>query len=161
MTYQVFKPIGSNGTNPIPVPDNAINFALYDLPNKLGVQLIGRNAIDYGTASAQNVVQMVSNFSGTILPGDSIALQGQLWFNATSSTDGELYVRHTANTSGTTVNWRKVVTVPYAETGSFPVVNPVATPSVGDIRVTGTGPTFKIEIYGDGAWKQVFPAIYS
>ncbi len=161
MTYQVYKPVGSNGLSPIPVPDNAIDYALYDATNKVGVQLIGRNAIDYGTASAQNVVQMVSNFSGTVLPGDSIALQGQLWFNATSSTGGELYVRHTSNTSGTTLNWRKIVTVPYAETGSFPVVNPVATPSDGDIQVSGTGSTFKIKIYGDGAWNQVFPAVYS
>lgn len=111
MTYQLFKPTGSNGVNPISVPDNAIDTALYDSTNKLGVQLIGRNAVDYGTAVAQNTIQMVSNFSGTILPSDTIALQGQLWFNATSSAAGQLYVRVTSNVSGGILNWREVATV--------------------------------------------------
>lgn len=161
MTYQLYKPVGSYGLSPIPVPDNAIDYAFYDATNKVGVQLVGRNSVDYGTAVAQNVVQMVSNFSGSILPNDTIALQGQLWFNSTSSSDGELYVRHTSSTSGSTLNWRKIVTTAYSETGTFPIVNPVSTPNDGDIRVTGSGATFKIEMYGDSAWNQIFPAVYS
>jgi hypothetical protein len=145
MAYNLFKPTGSNGTNPISVPDNAIDTALYDSGNKLGVQLIGRNAIDYGTAIAQNTIQMVSNFSGTTLPNDTISLQGQLWYNATSSTAGQLYVRVTSTASGGIANWRKL-----------PVVNN-PTPSDGDIRVVGS----VISIYANGAYQQVFPPIYS
>lgn len=147
MTYQLYLPTGSNGLNPIPVPDNTIDTALYDSANKLGVQLIGRNAIDYGTAVAQNTVQMVSNFSGTVLPSDSIALQGQLWFNATSSTAGLLYVRTTANTSGGLANWSRI-----------PTVNS-SNPQNGDVQVL-SGPT-RVNIYANGAWQQVFPAVYS
>lgn len=145
MTYSVYKPTGANGSNPISVPDNAIDTSLYDSGNKLGLQLVGRNAIDYGTAIAQNTVQLASNFAGTSLPGDSIALQGQLWFNATSSTTGNLYVRVTSNGSGGLANWRKVAIVG----------NP--TPADGDIRVVGS----VISIYANGAYQQVFPAVYS
>lgn len=146
MTYQLFTPTGSaHAVVPISVPDNAIDAALYDSGSKLGVLLVGRNAIDYGTAVAQNTVQMLSNFAGTTLPGDAIALQGQLWFNATSGTTGQLYVRVTTNGSGGILNWRKV-----------PVVNP-PTPSDGDIQVVGS----VISIYANGAFQQVFPPIYA
>lgn len=158
MTYSLYTPTGSAfATVPLSVPDNAIDPALYDSANKLGVQLVGRNAIDYGTAVAQNTIQMVSNFAGTILPGDSIALQGQLWFNATSTTAGVLYVRNTTNTSGGIANWQKVVTTNSAETGTTPVVNPSGTPKNGDMTVVGS----VISIYANGAYHQIFPAIYS
>ena len=157
MTYQLYKPTGANGLNPTPVPDNALDTALYDSTNKLGVQLVGRNAIDYGTAIAQNTIQMVTNFAGTVLPGDLIALQGQLWYNATSSTTGSLYVRQTANTSGGILNWEKIVTQSSSETGTTPVINPSGTPKDGDIQVVGS----VISIRAAGAWKQIFPAIYS
>lgn len=157
MTYQLYKPTGSNGLNPIPVPDNAIDTALYDSTNKVGIQLIGKNAIDYGTAVAQNTIQMVSNFSGTVIPGDTIALQGQLWFNATSSTSGLLYVRTTSNLAGGIANWEKVVTISSAETGTTPVINPALTPKDGDIRVVGS----VISMYAGGVWNQIFPAVYA
>jgi hypothetical protein len=140
MTYQLYKPTGSNGLNPIPVPDNAIDTALYDSANKLGVQLVGRNAIDYGTAVAQNTIQMVSNFSGTILPSDAIALQGQLWFNATSSTVGNLYVRVTSNVSGGILNWEQVVT---SGSGNAPTATKLQTAR----NITATG---------DASWTVLF-----
>lgn len=40
--------------------------------------------------------------------------------------------------------------------GSTVMVNPVS-PEEGDIRIIGT----VISIYADGAWRQVFPAVYS
>ncbi len=144
MTYSVYKPTGANGLNPIPVPDNAIDSALYDSANKLGVQLIGRNAIDYGTAVAQNTVQMVSNFAGTVAPSATIALQGQLWFNATGSSSGKLYLR-TATGGTFPTGWEKVSTVNSS------------TPSDGDIQVVGA----VISIWANGGWQQVFPAVYS
>jgi hypothetical protein len=164
MTYSLNKPTGSNGTNPISVPDNAIDTSYYDSTNKLGLQLVGRNAIDYGTAVAQNTIQMTSNFAGSVVPKPSIALQGQLWYNATSSTDGVLYVRKTSSTASQpnqatdiSVNWEQVVTINGSETGTIPIVNPSGTPKDGDIKVVGS----VISIYANGAWRQVFPAIYS
>lgn len=158
MAYTIYK---SDGTAVV-VPDNAIDSQFYapaaNGPGKgLGTQLIGRNAIDYGAPVAQNFLQMTENFCGTVLPSDTTALQGQLWFNKLSSTSGNLYVRFTANTSGTTANWQRLVTVNYGETGTFPVVNPSTTPKDGDIKVVGS----VISIYANGAWKQVFPAVYS
>ena len=142
MTYQLFTPTGSaHAVVPISVPDNAIDLALYDSTSKLGVQLVGRNAIGFGSAIAQNTVQMVSNFAGTTLPNDSIALQGQLWFNATSGTAGTLNVRVTSNGSGGAANWKRI-----------PVVNPT-TPNDGDIQVVGG----VISIYANSLWNQVFP----
>lgn len=166
MTYSLYKPTGSNGTNPISVPDNAIDTSYYDSTNKLGLQLIGRNAIDYGTAVAQNTIQMTSNFAGSVVPKPTIALQGQLWFNSTSNTDGVLYVRKTSSTASQpnqaadiSANWEKVVTVDGSETGTIPIVNPSGTPKDGDIQVL-TSPT-RINIYGGGVWNQIFPAIYA
>lgn len=112
MAYNVFTPPGSKyAITPLTVPDNAIDTAFYDSGNTLGVQLLGRNVIDYGMAIAQNTIQMVSNFAGTVLPNDTIALQGQLWFNATTSTTGNLFVRTTANTSGGTANWQQLISL--------------------------------------------------
>lgn len=112
MAYSLEKPVGSHGLNPIPVPDNAIDTTYWDNAVNVGFQLVGRNAVDYGTAVAQNTVQMVSNFAGPLssIPNDNIALQGQLWFNSTSATTGILYVRTRTNSTGGILNWQKIVT---------------------------------------------------
>jgi len=165
MSYNVYKPTGATGTNPIVVPDNAIDGSLYDSTNKVGVQLVGRNAIDYGTAIAQNIVQMTSNFAGSVTPPPGKALQGQLWFNASSSTTGEIYVRKTSSTAAQpnqatdiATNWQKVVTVAGNQTGRPAVVNPTSgTEQDGDIQVVGS----VISIWAAGAWRQIFPAVYS
>jgi len=149
MSYTLYKPTGANGTNPVSVADGSVNAtSWYDSTNKLGVQLVGRNAVDYGTAVAQNTLQMVSNFAGTALPNDTIALQGQLWFNATSTSTGKLLVRVTSNTSGTTANWRQLAVI--ADPGDV-------TGTDGQIKVNGS----VISIWANGAWQQVFPAVYS
>lgn len=165
MSYNVYKPTGANGTNPLVVPDNTIDGSLYDSTNKVGVQLVGRNAIDYGTAIAQNIVQMTSNFAGSVTPIPGKALQGQLWFNATSTTDGVLYIRKTSSTAAQpnqatdiSTNWQKVVTVDSSQTGRPALVNPTSgTEQDGDIRIVGS----VISIWAGGAYRQVFPAIYS
>lgn len=168
MSYNVYKPTGANGTNPLVVPDNTIDGTLYDSTNKVGVQLVGRNAIDYGTAIAQNIVQMTSNFAGSVTPIPGKALQGQLWFNASSATDGVLYIRKTSSTAAQpnqatdlATNWQKVVTVAANQTGTTPTTNPTAgTEKDGDIQVI-TSPSTVISIWADGAWRQIFPAVYS
>lgn len=111
MAYNIFTPAGSKyATTPLTIPDHAIDTVLYDSSNNIGIQFVGQNTIDYGTPIAQNTLQMVSNFAGTTLPSDTIALQGQLWFNATSTSTGNLYVRLNNNTTGGIANWSQVVT---------------------------------------------------
>lgn len=138
MSYNVFTPPGSKyAITPLTVPDNAIDTAFYDSGNTLGVQLLGRNVIDYGTAIAQNTIQMVSNFAGTVLPNDSIALQGQLWFNALSTTTGNLYVRTTANISGGTANWHQLISLDVS--GNLVVPGTVTASSFVGTSSTATG----------------------
>lgn len=147
MAYTIYK---ADGT-PVTVPDNTIDSDFYN-PNTNGVskgtgtQLIGRNAIDYGAPVAQAFLQLTENFCGPNIPGADTTnpLQGQLWFN---KTDSSLYVRVTSNTAGGMANWKRVV-----------VIDPIS-PSDGDIQVL-TGPT-RINIWANGAWRQVFPAVYS
>jgi hypothetical protein len=162
MAYSIFTPTGSeHAGTPITVPDNAIDQGLYNASNKLGVQLVGRNAIDYGTAVAQNTVQMVSNFAGGLAPVAAKSLQGQLWFNATSPTAGSLYVRTATSTGGEfPAGWEKLVSVNSSQTGTIPIVNPAGgTEKDGDIQIL-TGPT-RINMWAAGGWRSIFPAVYS
>ena len=124
MSYTIYK---SDGT-PITVDDNAIDVAYYNslgggpYPGEsggalsgqgMGTQLIGRNTVDYGAAIAQNFLQMTENFaSGSgFFPSDLTALQGQLWFNKSSASSGNLYVRTSGETSGGLANWNQLVTL--------------------------------------------------
>lgn len=148
MAYSIHKADGTTVT----VADNAIDTDFYNATGGstglgMGIQLIGRNAIDYGAAVAQSFLQMTENFSSATgtQPIGANALQGQLWYDKTLST---LYVRVTPGISGAdslATNWRKI-----------PVTNPV-TPGDGDIQVIGS----VISIWANGAWRQVFPAQYS
>jgi hypothetical protein len=189
MAYSIYK---SDGTA-VTIPDNAIDTTFYDssggggygpgnVPQAghgLGQQLIGRNAVDYGAAIAQNFLQLTENFSSSTVPNDTFALQGQLWFNQTSTTTGDLYVRVTTNNTGGIANWSKIIVQDIS--GNLTVSNnlivggtitaegghhvPVVFGSApgpgvavdGDILVIGS----TISIYAGGAWRQVFPAVYS
>lgn len=106
MAYTIYKADGTTVT----VADGAIDPEFYNSTNKNGIQLIGRNAIDYGTPIAQNFLQMTENFCGSNLPGNDSTepLQGMLWFQKTSSVDGNLRVRTTSTASGGIANWKKV-----------------------------------------------------
>lgn len=152
MAYNIYK---SDGTA-ISVPDNAISQQFY-APNAngagkgIGSQLVGRNAVDYGAPIAQNFLQLTENFAGTIPPADGKALQGQLWFDKTS------VALHVNVSTTVTADWRKVVTVSGSETGSTPVINPSGPANDGDLQIVGS----VISIWADGAWQQVFPAVYS
>ena len=163
MAYTIYK---SDGTAVI-VADNATDTAYYNTiggstGNGLGTQLIGRNAINYGAPVAQNFLQMTENFASLPVPADATSLQGQLWFNKLSNTAGNLYVRKTGATSGEIANWDKVVTLSptqVAAGGNTPTVYTAlpASANIGDILIIGS----VISIYAAGAWKQVFPAVYS
>lgn len=121
MAYLIYK---SNGSA-VSVPDNLINTAFYNasggggygpgnVPQSghgLGVQLVGKNKVDYGAAIAQDLLQLQENFCSATTPSDTTSLQGQLWFKQTSTTAGELYVRIAGNSSGGILNWQKIITI--------------------------------------------------
>jgi hypothetical protein len=111
MAYTIYK---ADGTA-VSVIEGAISGVFYD-PNAngtgkgIGQQLIGKSAINYGAPIAQNFLQLTENFCGTVMPSDTTALQGQLWFNKLSNTSGDLYVRNTNTASGGMANWTKLLT---------------------------------------------------
>jgi hypothetical protein len=166
MSYTIYK---ANGT-PVVVPDNAIDTTFYNANAHspgvgVGTQLVGRNAINYGAPTAQNFLQMTENFASTLAfrPTDAYALQGQLWFNATSTTTGDLHVRISSATAGGDVNWNKLITADSSGNipnrgGTTPSINPTAgLEEDGDMQVIGS----VISIWANGAWRQTFPAVYS
>jgi hypothetical protein len=144
MAYTIYR---ADGTL-VSVPDNAIDQTFYNPAANgpgigMGIQLNGRNAIDYGAPTAQTLLQMTENFaSNNVLPSDGTSLVGQLWFNKTTSS---LFVKVTTANVGA-ANWRKIA-----------VVDPVVAGD-GDIQVL-PGPV--INIWANGAWQQIFPAVYS
>lgn len=137
MAYTIHK---SDGTA-VSIPDNSIDTAYYNpsggggvvSAQGMGTQLVGRNTIDYGAAIAQNFLQMTENFSSSTVPIDSVALQGQLWFNRTSGTAGKLYVRVSGATSGGILNWQQLVTAD--SSGNLIVVGNGSI--TGDLAVSG------------------------
>ena len=116
MPYQIYQ---SDGT-PVTVPDNTIDQSFYNptggggsgptLHPGLGIQLIGRNAVDYGSALAQNFLQLTENFcsSASNPPSDTTSLQGQLWFAQSGTGNGNLYVR--VNATGLVGVWEQLLT---------------------------------------------------
>lgn len=143
MAYTIYK---SDGTAVV-VPDNTIDAQFCDTnhngANKgLGIFLVGRNAIDYGAPIAQNFLQMTENFCDDTPPSNATALQGQLWYD---KANGILKV----NVSSTvTADWRGLTTIadPGAVTGYD-----------GQIKVSGS----TVYVWANGAWRQIFPAVYS
>ena len=94
MSYLIYKSDGSAVT----IPDNTIDTTFYNAtggggfgPGNVpqaghgtGLQLAGRNAVNYGSAVAQSLLQMQENFSSSVVPSDTVTLQGQLWFRQLS-----------------------------------------------------------------------------
>lgn len=143
MAYTIYK---SDGTT-VTVLDNAIDIQFYS-PNVngigrgIGTQLIGRNAIDYGAPVAQNFLQLTENFSSTLPPPDATALQGQLWYDKGNN------ILKVNVSSGPTATWQGLATIadPSAVTGYD-----------GQVKVDGS----TIYMWADGAWRQIYPAVYS
>lgn len=143
MAYSLYFPTGSTSTT-VSVPDGNIDPAFYDSGSKIGVQLIGQNAINFGQAIAQNTVQMVSNFAGSVVPSDSIALQGQLWFDVSN---GFMYVRTgSTGATGGIANWSplafstgSIVTSFNSRTGAVTLTSLDVTTALGYTPGSGTG----------------------
>jgi hypothetical protein len=124
MPYNIYQ---SNGQL-ITVPDNAIDTQFYNptggggiggVPpgQGQGIQLVGRNALNYGSATAQNFVQLTENFCSGFgfQPSDATVLQGQIWFEKDSNTTGNLWVRTSVNGASTGLSfpgptWTQIVT---------------------------------------------------
>ena len=150
MAYTIRK---ADGTT-ISVPDNSINNSFYNTSGGStsqgqGVQLVGRNAIDYGTSIAQNFLQITENFASATgkQPIGDVALQGQLWYDKTLSS---LYVRISAPAHGadSIANWQQVALIAASDATSG---------TDGQIKVNGS----VISMWANGAWRQIWPAQYS
>ena len=136
MSYTIYH---ADGT-PVVVPDNAIDTTFYNTvpPSPslgIGTQLVGRNAVNYGTSIAQNFLQLTENFASPLSsrPTDAFAMQGQLWFEKVSSTTGNLHVRISSATSGGDANWATL-----AITDSSGNFNVAGTAGIGaNLTVTG------------------------
>jgi hypothetical protein len=106
MPYTIYN---GNGTTTVTIPDNVIDTTFYDTTNNVGVQIAGRNAINYGQPLGQNLLQMLQNFAGPNRPLPIWSQQGQLWFDTTNQTMNVKF-----STSGPTdaSNWAQFLTVP-------------------------------------------------
>lgn len=163
MAYYIYK---SDGTQ-IPIVDSVVFQGFNDTTAPhvygVGIQIVGRNVADYVAPLAQSVLQITENFSNATPPADAKALQGQLWFEKTSSTTGNLFVRISSANTGGDVNWRQLVTQSSAGVidnrgGTIPAVNPTSgLEEDGDMRIVGS----VISVWANGAWRQIFPAVYS
>ena len=158
MAYTIYQSDGTSWT----VADNAIDDSFYNAiggggiggtPAPQGIQLVGRNTVDYGTAIAQNFLQLTENFCSNAAtpPSDTTSLQGQLWFAQTSALAGSLYVRVTKQgVAGGIGNWQQLVTndgsVAYASNllkpGPNTILYQTATNVTGVISAPSTANTF-------------------
>lgn len=85
MPYTIYKSTGE----PVIVDDGVISNEFYNptangAGKGVGIQLVGRNVLDYGAAIAQNFLQLASNFADDTAPSNSTAQRGQLWYNTAS-----------------------------------------------------------------------------
>ena len=81
MPYTVTK---SDGTSTISIADGGFN-------NDTSVPLLGQNVTNYGQSVATAFVHIMENFNNDAAPSNPT--QGQLWFDNSSGTEGELKVR--------------------------------------------------------------------
>lgn len=78
---------------------STITIAAGGFDNQTSVPLLGQNVTNYGQNVATAFVRMLENFNHSSAPPN--AMQGQLWFDNTSGTEGELKVRISGN-------WRRL-----------------------------------------------------
>lgn len=108
MAYNIYK---SDGTT-VSIPDGAVDQAFNDTSANggkgIGIQLIGNNSPIYVAPIAQTCLQMTENFCSATIPSDTTALQGQLWFQKSSETDGNLFIRYSGASFGGITNWKQI-----------------------------------------------------
>jgi hypothetical protein len=74
-TYTINK---TNGEQLVTVPEATIN------TTACSVALVGRRAVSYGEATAENFVKLCENFAHAAAP--SVPMVGQIWYNTTTET---------------------------------------------------------------------------
>lgn len=74
MSYTIYK---TNGIQLLTLLDGTLN-------NQYGVNLVGKNYINYGTVQNENFVYLLENFASGTAPAYPLA--GQLWYNTASNT---------------------------------------------------------------------------
>ena len=108
MAYNIYKSDGTTVSIPDGVVDQAFNDTAANGGKGIGIQLIGNNSPIYVAPIAQTCLQMTENFCSATIPGDTTALQGQLWFQKSSDTDGNLFIRYSGATFGGITNWKQI-----------------------------------------------------
>jgi len=56
--------------------------------NSTGINLIGRNSVNYGNAQNENFVRLLENFAGTLPPGQSVGfnpIKGTIWYSTSEN----------------------------------------------------------------------------
>lgn len=96
MTYTIKR---TDGTDLVTIPDQTIDTATLGT-----ISLVGKGAVHYGTAFAENFVYMLENFSSPEAPVNP--LRGQLWYDSGDSVlkvfNGSIW-RNVADQDGTAV----------------------------------------------------------
>jgi len=108
MAYNIYKSDGTTVSIPDGVVDQAFNDTAANGGKGIGIQLIGNNSPIYVAPIAQTCLQMTENFCSATIPGDTTSLQGQLWFQKSSETDGNLFIRYSGATFGGITNWKQI-----------------------------------------------------
>lgn len=122
----------------------------------------------YGAGGSTQAVFSVKSFNGNTSIAGNVDMGKTLTVTGTTNFVGSTTMQaiSTMNVAATAIiNARHITTKEYVDakvasvalTGNFAEINP-GSPDFGDIRVTGTGASLRIDIFGDGSWRQVFPA---
>lgn len=117
-------------------------------------------ALGSGTASASSVLR--GNQTWTVMPAfyisDTAGIPtspgpGDQWLNVD---DGNIYTYFNDGDSSQWVEFRGSDITSGISNMVMPIINPT-TPKDGDLRTSGG----VVECYLSGAWKQIYPAVYS
>lgn len=129
-----------------------------------GIEIINT----YGPGGATQRVFSIKSFTGDTSIAGNVTMSKALTVAGALNVTGAATIQavSTMNVAvSAIVNARHLTTKEYvdakvagvASTADYAEINP-ASPTTGHIRVTGTGASLRIDIFGDGAWRQVFPA---
>lgn len=138
-----------------------------DNGDESGIEIVN----GYGPGGSTQRVFSVKSFNGNteiagdIVGGKNLTIAGatNLMGMTTLNSIGTMNVDSTAITNARHLTTKEYVDAKVASvalTGDYTEINPVS-PKPGDIRVKGIGATLTIEIFGDGLWNQVFPAMWA